>query len=277
MKIDGCPHLLPDIVKSITEKANDLLGASVALMVLAAISTTVTNYLAMFFVVLAACTGTLAIAKGLKTNVTVYQLIISMLWSGLCFFTLIYGVKSYYGSRLVVAIENGDIEKIKFLVSKGYDVTADTGGGQNMLTWAFWYPYPNKTIWSDRPLKIISPEAREKRIEEILAILIDAGADPNKLDPHGQTPLDYAVSKGHKEIVEMLLKRGANSNLKNGHGDTPLIVAVEANDLGVATLLIQGGANINAKNADDKTALQIAIEQGKIDIAEYLRQHRAKK
>ena len=43
-------------------------------------------------------------------------------------------------------------------------------------------------------------------------MLINMGADPDWVDPNGQTPLYYAVRGGKYDTVELLLKRGANVN-----------------------------------------------------------------
>lgn len=170
-------------------------------------------------------------------------------------------IKSY--NDLSEAVGRGDIKRIKELIRDGANVNARTNGGQTLLTWAFWYPYPNNTIWKDdMPLLILTPQEKEDKVLQILEVLIDNGANINTLNQWGDAPIHLAVSGDRARVVEMLLHRGADTNLKNGSGDTPLIVAVEANDIGVATLLIQGGADINAKDSQGKTALQIAVERG---------------
>lgn len=72
------------------------------------------------------------------------------------------GLQSF--GSLSVAIGKGDIGKIKKLVAEKNSVNSQTNGGQNMLTWAFWYPYPNTTIWSDTLLVRLTNEEREDKI-----------------------------------------------------------------------------------------------------------------
>ncbi len=188
---------------------------------------------------------------------------------------LIGQIRSY--NDLSGAVGRGDSDRIKALISKGYDVNAHTSGGQTLLTWAFWYPYPNKTIWKDdMPLLILTPQEKEDKVLQVIEVLLDNGANINAIDGWGDAPIHLAVSGDRARVVEMLLHRGADVNMKNGHGDTPLIVAVEANDIEMTTLLMQNGAKIDAGGANGKTPLQIAVEQGKTDIAQYLRQHGAK-
>jgi len=52
-----------------------------------------------------------------------------------------------------------------------------------------------------------------------IKLLLDNGADPNKKDAIGNTPLHYA----HKaEVIDLLLSKGASANIKNNENITPL-------------------------------------------------------
>jgi ankyrin repeat protein len=46
--------------------------------------------------------------------------------------------------------------------------------------------------------------------DKIVGMLLDAGADINKKDERGLTPLQLAASKGSQKIVSMLLDKGAD-------------------------------------------------------------------
>ena len=61
--------------------------------------------------------------------------------------------------------------------------------------------------------------------EDVVRILLGAGADVNIKGDDGWTALMIAVESGHKEIVEMLLDRGADVNQKNEHSTTALMIA----------------------------------------------------
>lgn len=229
----------------------------------------------------------------------------------LCIILWVGEINSYYD--LSDAVGRGDIHRIKKLVSKGYDVNTNTNSLLNMLTWAFWYPYPNKTIWSDSRILKLTNEERENKILEILEILIDNGADINVLDPQGNAPIHCAVSKGQTKIVKMLIAQGADINLKRGDGNSPLNTAARAamypdssemvkiliangadvnvkgryhntplhnsvysGNLEIVQALIKSGADVNAKNKDGKTPRKLALENETEEVVELLSRYGAK-
>ena len=55
---------------------------------------------------------------------------------------------------------------------------------------------------------------------ECAKALLGAGADINKQDNDGWTPLMLAARNGKIEVVRELLKRGAKKDLKNNAGKT---------------------------------------------------------
>ena len=54
----------------------------------------------------------------------------------------------------------------------------------------------------------------------LVILLLAAGANVDKQDNDGDTPLMYAASKCKIEVVKELLKAGANKKLKNNDGKT---------------------------------------------------------
>jgi ankyrin repeat protein len=71
---------------------------------------------------------------------------------------------------------------------------------------------------------------QEGRVEAI-QLLIEAGADPNKVDNHGNGPLWTAVLSAPKdrrvEIITLLLTAGADPDHKNRYGRYPREAATE--------------------------------------------------
>lgn len=68
----------------------------------------------------------------------------------------------------------------------------------------------------------------EKRCEEVVAYLVEAGADPNQRcqRPGGDAPLHLAASRGMAEMVRLLCTSARTDvNLRNGAGLTALLCA----------------------------------------------------
>jgi ankyrin repeat protein len=58
---------------------------------------------------------------------------------------------------------------------------------------------------------------------------------------YGQTPLHWAVKKGHKNVVEFLLAKGADVNAEDQVGQTPTLCAEGDGHADVAALLRKHG------------------------------------
>jgi glutamate synthase domain-containing protein 3 len=87
--------------------------------------------------------------------------------------------------------------------------------------------------------------------DEILAYLLEAGADADPVGEDGYTPVFLAAAGGHLDCVEILVENGADVNrrLKDSNiyfskqGGTPLTVAFINGFLGMALYLIDQGAD----------------------------------
>ena len=62
---------------------------------------------------------------------------------------------------------------------------------------------------------------------EVIAYLVEAGADPDTIDKSGVAPLHRAVRTRSSDAVAALIEHGANPTLMNGSGSTPLHLAVQ--------------------------------------------------
>ena len=68
-------------------------------------------------------------------------------------------------------------------------------------------------------------------------LLIEAGADINKADDDGVTPLYIAVEKGHRTVVRTLIEKGADIKI----GSTPLYIAKQMGHHAVVRALTEAG------------------------------------
>jgi len=85
------------------------------------------------------------------------------------------------------------------------------------------------------------------RDRDSIDFVLRRGADLNRPDGEGRTPLHLAVALGHLETVKRLIARGADVNRPDGAGQTPLGLARardprQPNSADIATALQQSGA-----------------------------------
>jgi len=139
--------------------------------------------------------------------------------------------------------------------------------------------------------------------KEIVELLLQAGADPNIIDPsrmsdcelsivdrvfkNGATALMKATlgrnrtnNAGNKEIVELLLNAKADPDIQDLRGNTALILAAEHCKAEIVELLLNNGANPNIKtfakdmvtfrSQNDWTALMNAARKGHKEIVRLL-------
>ena len=134
------------------------------------------------------------------------------------------------------AVIANDLDRIKFLVSKGADVNkADSQG---------WTP--------------LQSAARQRR-DDTIKLLIDLGADVNLGDP---SPLVAAVMRDHVPSIKVLLEHGAEIDKPGQDGFRPLPLAIAEDKYEAAKTLMEAGADVNSlSGADDLTPLMVAAGQ----------------
>ncbi|MDP6795652.1 MAG: ankyrin repeat domain-containing protein [Verrucomicrobiota bacterium] len=106
---------------------------------------------------------------------------------------------------------------------------------------------------------------------EVVALLLEAGADPDVTNSQAKTPLDLAISGSKEEIIDLLLEAGA---LVEAPADSLHALAWSNDVLGVK-LHIYAGTDIDMMDEFGNIPLLLAVEQGHIGVAELLIQHEA--
>ena len=116
---------------------------------------------------------------------------------------------------------------------------------------------------------------------EIVALLLDSGANPNAQVPLSGAqraarfpPLAGAASSGQREIAQLLLAHKADPNMPDAEGKTPLHWAVLGNHIELVKLLLASHAEINRQDTSGETPLSCAV-LGHKDIAAALLEARA--
>jgi len=79
-----------------------------------------------------------------------------------------------------------------------------------------------------------------------------------------------AVASRNQDIVKMMIMRGADVNRIDGYGTTPLDVATSDKDVPMMQLLVEKGSDVSKRNRNGDTALDIAIRENLGEPRNYL-------
>ena len=170
---------------------------------------------------------------------------------------------------LIDAIGNDHIEVVKLLLNAGANPDR-FNGGNTPLYWATWYEIEDAvqvllnagakvdladTVEYTRrytPLQCALQENWKMYSKKIIILLIDAGADVNKTNHWGETPLLQATkwqnilpsplkAANCRDVVKVLLDHGADPNRADDTGKTPLSYASRNGHVDVMKVLVEAG------------------------------------
>ena len=193
--------------------------------------------------------------------------------------------------ELRTAARNGELDRIRELLSKGVDVN---WGCQSFC-------YVSNIDPAMSPALHCAVESGH--VDAVKVLLECDGIDVNAKDNEGQSPLfkvptmdvletllddpriDLNVtddegtalykfcSEGDKSFVEKLLSQhGADLNIKRLRNGTCLHSACEAGRHELIPMLLKAGCDVNAKTFMDKTPLYSAVEKGNMEVVRTLLQ-----
>ncbi|QMV45638.1 hypothetical protein HC358_00465 [Wolbachia pipientis] len=152
---------------------------------------------------------------------------------------------------LHIAAENGWLNIVKYLISKGANTNA-------------------KDKYGRTPLHIAAKNGEF----DMVKYLINEGANVNAKDKFDSTPLHSAAENGELSIVRYLINKGAYVT-KDKVGRTLLHHSALYGSSDVAEYLIQEGAHIDAMDEDGNTSLHFAAMMEEVDTAKVLLKHNA--
>ena len=145
----------------------------------------------------------------------------------------------------------------RFIRSRRDDIVAEISDGMPIWTSK---PAPPPIIPADpnrgRGADTIWNAAKSGKIATLKEHLAK-GADVNRQDEMGVTPLSWAAMAGRAEAVELLINQGAKVNGKNRDGTTPLHGSAFLGRTEIVKLLIKNKADVNFRNTAGETPLAV--------------------
>jgi ankyrin repeat protein len=158
--------------------------------------------------------------------------------------------------RLIDAVKAGNAEAVRALLKQpapANDVNAAEPDGTTALHWA---------VRADD--------------QDVVQLLLRAGAKPNVANRYGVTPISLAAGNANAGLVEMLLAAGADANTSLPQGETVLMTAARTGSPQAVKALLDHGAKVDAK--DDRlgeTALMWAAAHNHPEVIRLLIAHGA--
>ena len=113
------------------------------------------------------------------------------------------------------------------------------------------------------------------QLEVVKVMLRDPRVDINKPDRHDRTALRDASCEGHVEIVKVLLAAGADPEKKDFNGGTPLLRAIDCDRVTVVVVLLRYGVNLHTPDLFGRTLVHGAAINNRYVISRLLLDHSA--
>jgi ankyrin repeat protein len=153
-------------------------------------------------------------------------------------------------SPLSTAALKGNVEMVSLLLALGAKPSAIDAGGWVPLQFAI---------------------GKGPGSEEVLDVMLEAGADVNIPSQDTLYPIDAAARDGHAGAIRKLLAHGANPNpVDIARMDPPLYHAIEAGSVESVAVLLDAGAKCDVTFKDGWTPMMLAAKQGDHEIGKLL-------
>lgn len=163
-------------------------------------------------------------------------------------------------------------ELIELLIKHGADINAADNEGNTVLHLSLRHSDPGfefgplfdlgadlnrQNLEGESPLMLAAINKPEQTVRQFL----DKGADVKAATKRGATALHYAAQWNNWRAMELLLQAGANLEAHDAKGATPLSYAVERKQWNMARRLLEKGANSNVPVSGDRmTVADVILE-----------------
>ncbi|XP_029887480.1 ankyrin repeat domain-containing protein 22 isoform X4 [Aquila chrysaetos chrysaetos] len=135
-----------------------------------------------------------------------------------------------YSEPICQAAYNNDFNEVQLLLERNsnYLNIQDSFGGDTPLICAC--KQGNNRIVSyllnrNADVNLRNKVSKTKQNENLIKMLLRAGADVNATDFSGSTALHYACEMKNQAVIPLLLEAHADTSVKNQDGETPLDIA----------------------------------------------------
>jgi len=146
--------------------------------------------------------------------------------------------RSATGFTLITAASLGKLSEVRRIIESGKDLLADRRRDAPTAPDDHW-PADSAHIRKDTISDALYAAARNGH-QNVVAYLLDHGADIDAKGVFGATGLHWAAMNGHRETVEFLMKRGANLTIRDSRfGATTEEWAQEGGHSSIAAMLRQ--------------------------------------
>lgn len=191
-------------------------------------------------------------------------------------------LKNAYGRTPLCAIarDGGNAEVIKALIDLGANPDAADYSGKTPIMLAAWRrneDVVNVLLKAGADLQINTPNGEElltysaRGMENLFQTMAENKASLNILTNEGRTLLHSAAAGGSIKIIKILFEKGFNVNQKDKFGWTPLHIAAEQGQRENISFLLAKGADINARNQLGETSYNIAQDREDEQLVEFLK------
>ena len=97
----------------------------------------------------------------------------------------------------------------------------------------------------------------------------------DELNEQGFAPIHIAIKNKNEELVDLLLENGASPNKANSQGDSSLIIAIKNNATNILSRLIEEQADINLSDISGNLPLKIATDLKRKEAIDILTEYGA--
>ncbi|XP_046776375.1 ankyrin repeat domain-containing protein 22 isoform X3 [Gallus gallus] len=135
-----------------------------------------------------------------------------------------------YSEPICQAAYNNDFNEVQLLLDKNsnYLNIQDSFGGDTPLICACKQGnnrIANYLLKKNADVNLRNKISKTKQNENLVKMLLRAGADVNATDYSGSTALHYACEMRNQAVIPLLLEAHADVSVKNQDGETPLDIA----------------------------------------------------